>query len=145
MKKVGDGFPVLAVRFVAPHIPQRPRGGALAAELRHRAVDCNTPTMGDDTVFLFAAVHLEQHFESISCHCPFLGRCKMKHESVYPCHATYKAVEQRQRVQGKSLFFSFGQEIIIRFSDYDLKIFLFLSSADCCLVASGGFSAVYIV
>ena len=37
--------------------------GLLATELRHSTVDCHSSHDGDNTVFLLAAVHVEQHFE----------------------------------------------------------------------------------
>ena len=79
-----DGFLALAFRPVAPHIPQLPRDGALAAELCHRAVDCYTPHDGDDTVFLLAAVHIEQHLECASCHCLFFLVAKLNMKEPNP-------------------------------------------------------------
>ena len=79
-----DGFLALAFRPVAPHIPQLPRDGALAAELRHRAVDCYTPHDGGDTVFLLAAVHIEQHLECASCHCLFFLVAKLNMKEPNP-------------------------------------------------------------
>ena len=34
-------------------------------------VDCHSSHDGDNTVFLLAAVHVEQHFECTSCHTRF--------------------------------------------------------------------------
>jgi len=73
----GDGFLALAFSPVALHVPKFLRNGALAAELCHRAVDCNTSHDGDDTVFLLAAVHIEQHLECASCHCLFFLVAKL--------------------------------------------------------------------
>ena len=86
-----DGFLALAFRPVASHIPQLPRDGALAAELCHRAVDCNTSHDGDDTVFLLAAVHIEQHFECASCHCLFFLVAKLNMKEPNP---TMQNIEQ---------------------------------------------------
>ena len=79
-----DGFLALAFRPVASHIPQLPRDGALAAELCHRAVDCNTPHDRNDTVFLLAAVHIEQHLECTSCHCLFFLVAKLNMKEPNP-------------------------------------------------------------
>jgi len=79
-----DGFLAPTFRPVASHIPQLPRDGALAAELCHRAVDCYTPHDGDDTVFLLAAVHIEQHLECASCHCLFFLVAKLNMKELNP-------------------------------------------------------------
>ncbi len=79
-----DGFLAPTFRPVASHIPQLPRDGALAAELCHRAVDCYTPHDGDDTVFLLAAVHIEQHLECASCHCLFFLVAKLNMKEPNP-------------------------------------------------------------
>lgn len=79
-----DGFLAPTFRPVASHIPQLPRDGALAAELCHRAVDCYTPHDGDDTVFLLAAVHIEQHLECASCHCLFFLVAKLNIKEPNP-------------------------------------------------------------
>ena len=80
----GDGFPALAFRPVAFHIPQLLWDGALAAELSHRAVDCNPSHDGDDAVFLLAAVHIEQHLECASCHCLFFLVAKLNMKEPNP-------------------------------------------------------------
>jgi len=80
----GDGFLALAFRPVAFHIPQLLWDGALAAELSHRAVDCNPSHDGDDAVFLLAAVHIEQHLECASCHCLFFLVAKLNMKEPNP-------------------------------------------------------------
>ena len=80
----GDGFLALAFSPVALHVPKFLRNGALAAELCHRAVDCNTSHDGDDTVFLLAAVHIEQHLECASCHCLFFLVAKLNMKEPNP-------------------------------------------------------------
>lgn len=65
-------FGTLAFGSVAFRIPKGFRDGPLAAELCHRTVDCHSSHDGDNTVFLLAAVHVEQHFECTSCHTRFL-------------------------------------------------------------------------
>ena len=62
----------LAFGSVAFCIPKGFRNGLLSTELRHSTVDCHSFHDGDNTVFLLAAVHVEQHFECTSCHTRFL-------------------------------------------------------------------------
>ena len=62
----------LAFCLVPFHVPNRIRNALLATELRHSPVDCNPSHDGDNTVFLLAAVHVEQHLECASCHTRFL-------------------------------------------------------------------------
>ena len=52
--------------------PKGFRNGLLSTELRHSTVDCHSFHDGDNTIFLLAAVHVEQHFECTSCHTRFL-------------------------------------------------------------------------
>ena len=62
----------LASGSIAFRIPKGFRNGLLSTELRHSIVDCHSFHDGDNTVFLLAAVHVEQHFECTSCHTRFL-------------------------------------------------------------------------
>ena len=64
-------FNALAFGSVAFRIPKCFRDGLLATELCHRTVDCHSSHDGDNTVFLLAAVRIEQHFECTSCHTRF--------------------------------------------------------------------------
>ena len=65
-------FGTLAFRPVAFRILKGLRNGLLATELCHSTVDCHSSHDRDNTVFLLAAVHVEQHFECTSCHTRFL-------------------------------------------------------------------------
>ena len=65
-------FGTPAFGSVAFRIPKGFRDGLLATELRHSTVDCHSSYDGDNTVFLLAAVNVEQHFECTSCHTRFL-------------------------------------------------------------------------
>jgi len=47
------------------------RNGIPATELRLCPIDCNPSHDGDNTVFLLASVHEEQHLECASCHTRF--------------------------------------------------------------------------
>ena len=62
----------LAFGSVAFCIPKGFRNGLLSTKLRHSTIDCHSFHDGDNTVFLLAAVHVEQHFECTSCHTRFL-------------------------------------------------------------------------
>jgi len=62
----------LAFRLVSFHVPKRFRDVLLTTELRHSPVDCHSSHDGDNTVFLLAAVHVEQNLECASCHTRFL-------------------------------------------------------------------------
>ena len=73
----------LASGSVAFRIPKGFRDGLLATELRHSTVDCHSSHDGNNTVFLLAAVHVEQHFECTSCHTRFFV-CKVKYQRVRP-------------------------------------------------------------
>lgn len=77
----------LPFRLVAFHVPKRLGNALLATELCHSPVDCNPSHNGDNTVFLLAAVHVEQHFECASCHTRFFD-CKVKYQRVRPCKPT---------------------------------------------------------
>ena len=57
---------------VAFCIPKGFRNGLLSTKLRHSTIECHSFHDGDNTVFLLAAVHVEQHFECTSCHTRFL-------------------------------------------------------------------------
>ena len=78
------GFNALSFGSVAFRIPKRFLDVLLATELRHRTVDCHSSHDGDNTVFLLAAVHVEQHFECTSCHTRFFV-CKVTTQRVRPC------------------------------------------------------------
>ena len=76
-------FGTLAFRPVAFRILKGLRNGLLATELCHSTVDCHSSHDRDNTVFLLAAVHVEQHFECTSCHTRFFV-CKVKYQRVRP-------------------------------------------------------------
>lgn len=57
-----------AFRLVALHVPKVFRDAPFTTELRYSPVDCHSSHDGDNTVFLLAAIHVEQHFECASCH-----------------------------------------------------------------------------
>ena len=61
----------LAFGSVAFRISKGFRDGLFTTELRYSPVDCHSSHDGDNTVFLLAAVHVEQHFECTSCHTRF--------------------------------------------------------------------------
>ena len=64
---------LLALAFcsIAFSIPHCFCNGQFATELCHRAINCNSPHNGDNTVFLFASVYVEQHLKCTS-HNPIL-------------------------------------------------------------------------
>ena len=78
-----SGFNALAFGSVAFRIPKRFRDAPFATELRHSTVDCHSSYDGDNTVFLLATVHVEQHFECTSCHTRFFV-CKVIYQRVRP-------------------------------------------------------------
>ena len=61
-------FLSLAFRLVPFHVLKRSRNTLLATELRYSPVDCHSSHDGDNSVFLLAAVHVEQHLECASAH-----------------------------------------------------------------------------
>ena len=65
-------LPALPFRPVALCVPKLFGDGLLAAELGYGTVDCHPSHNRDNTVFLLAAVHVEQHFECTS-HNPFFS------------------------------------------------------------------------
>ena len=65
-------FGTFAFGSVSFRIPKGFRNGLLATELRYSSVDCHSSHDGNNSVFLLAAVHIEQHFECTSCHTRFL-------------------------------------------------------------------------
>ena len=58
----------LALGAIALCIPKLLCDAPLAAELRHRPVDCNPSHDGDNSILLLAAVRIEQHAKCAPCH-----------------------------------------------------------------------------
>ena len=58
------------------------------AELGYRAVDCHSSHDGNNTVFLLACVHVEQHLKCTS-HNPILFGYKISYQRVVHCYAEY--------------------------------------------------------
>ena len=61
-------FEASACRLVRFGIPERRANGEFAAELRHRAVDRDTPHNGNLTRFFGLPFHIEKDFESTALH-----------------------------------------------------------------------------
>ena len=61
-------FEAFAGGFVRLGIPKRRTNGEFAAELRHRAVDCNTAHDGNLTMFFRLPFYVEKDFERAALH-----------------------------------------------------------------------------
>lgn len=62
------GFEAFTGRFICFGIPKAGPNGEFAAELRHRAVDCDTAHDGNLPRFLGLPFHIEKDFESAALH-----------------------------------------------------------------------------
>ena len=62
------GFEAFAGCFICLGIPKRRTNGEFAAELRHRAVDCNTAHDGNLTMFFRLPFYVEKDFERAALH-----------------------------------------------------------------------------
>ena len=66
----------------------------LTTELSHRTVDCHSPHNGDNTVFLFASVHVEQHLKCTSHNLIFICY-KISYQRVIHWYANWHRTVKR--------------------------------------------------